>query len=165
VPKEFMEGAVSNFPYFNDPALAGKATIAQIGDPVSSTGHTHLQFWDEWKKRWPDHGYSEIVWEYMSAADIWLWAAQKAGSIVPEEVSKTLESSTEVPHTLGGMGGWLGKDFFGIDHLLAPTLPITEIQNGEPVIVAWLSVRDWLDTPGNMDILNKYLDKWNLAIK
>jgi branched-chain amino acid transport system substrate-binding protein len=159
VPKEFMEGAVSNFPYFNDPGLVGKATIA----PAGGKGHTHLEFWDEWKKRFPGHGYSEIVWEYMSACDVWVWAAQKAGSIVSEEVSKTLESSEDVPHTLGGPGDWLGKDFFGIDHLLAPTLPITEIQSGEPKIVDWLSVREWLETSGNKDILNKYLKKWNLA--
>jgi len=164
VPKEFMEGAVSNFPYFNDPKLDGKASIGPIGDPVAATGHTHLEFWDEWEKRFPNASYSEIVWEYMSAADIWTWAAQKAGSIVPEDVSKTLESSTEVPHTIGGMGQWLGKDFFGIDHLLAPTLPITEIQNGEPVIVDWMTVRDWLAVPGNQDILDKYLDKWHLSI-
>ncbi|MFH0915730.1 MAG: ABC transporter substrate-binding protein [bacterium] len=159
VPKEFMEGAVSNFPYFNDPGLEGKATIAPIVG-----GHTHLEFWNEWKTRWPDHGYSEIVWEYMAAVDVWLWAAQKAGTIVPETVAQTLESSTEVPHTLGGMGKWLGKDFFGIDHLLAPTLPITEIQNGEPVIVDWMSVRDWLATGDNKAVLDKYLDKWNLSL-
>jgi branched-chain amino acid transport system substrate-binding protein len=162
VPKEFMEGAVSNFPYFDDPGLEGKASIAPIGDPVAADGHTHLEFWNEWEKRFPDASYSEIVWEYMSAADIWTWAAKKAGSIDPEAITKTLETSTEVPHTLGGMGEWLGKDFFGIDHLLAPSLPITEIQDGEPVIVDWMSVRDWLAVGDNADVLDSYLDKWHL---
>jgi hypothetical protein len=66
-----------------------------------------------------------------------------------------------VPHAFGP-GIWWGEEVFGLNNLLVPDWPITEIQNGKPVIVAKKSLTAWLDKPGNKDLLFKSLKKWNM---
>ena len=50
----------------------------------------------------------------------------------------------------------------GLDNLLVPNWPITEIRSGKPVIVAEKNLIDWLAVPGNKEILLKSLEKWKL---
>ena len=145
VPKEFMEGAVSGFPDFDDPKL----------------GKEHHQFWAEWRKRYPTHGFSEIVWEYMAALDVWKHGVELAGSVESEAVYKALKAARTVPHSFGP-GVWWGKEAFGQDNLLVPTWPITEIRNGKPAIVAWISVLDWMKKGNNREILFRTLKRWGI---
>ena len=145
VPVEWMEGAVSGFPDFDDPKLTKKQN----------------EFYAKWQAKYPDHGFSEIVWEYMGGLEVWKFGVEKAGSVESEKVFEALKSSPSVPHAFGP-GVWWGKEVFGIDNLLVPNWPITEIRNGKPAIVAQKSLQDWLAKPGNKDTLFNYLKKWNM---
>jgi branched-chain amino acid transport system substrate-binding protein len=145
VPVEWMEHAVSGFPDFDDPKLSKKQN----------------EFYKKWKALYPDHGFSEIVWEYMGALDVWKYGVEKAGSVESEKVFAALKASDSVPHAFGP-GKWWGKEVFGLDNLLVPDWPITEVRSGKPVIVAKKSLTAWLDAPGNKDRLFKYLEKWHM---
>ncbi len=145
VPTEWMDGAVSGFPDFDDPKLSKE----------------HGEFWKAWRAKYPTHGFSEIVWEYKAALDVWVYGAQKAGSVESDKVYKALKASKEVPHAFGP-GVWWGKEIFGLDNLLVPTWPITEVHNGKPKIVAYKNLMDWLKKGNNKEILTKYLKKWKL---
>ena len=145
VPKGWMDGAVSGFPDFDDPKLPPE----------------HNEFWKAWKAKFPDQGFSEIVWEYKAALDVWKFGAEMAGSVKSEDVLNALKSASEVPHTFGP-AKWWGAEVFGLDNLLVPEWPITEIKGDKPYIVAKKSLFDWLAKPGNKEILDKYLVKWKL---
>jgi branched-chain amino acid transport system substrate-binding protein len=145
VPKEFMQGSVSGFPDFDDPKLTKE----------------HHEFWDAWRTRFPDHSFSEIVWEFMGGLDVWAYGVKKAGSVESEKVFKALKASETVPHSFGP-GAWWGKEVFGVDNLLVPTWPITEIQGGKPAIVAWKSVQDWYGNKENRKLLFDCLKQWKM---
>jgi branched-chain amino acid transport system substrate-binding protein len=145
VPVEWMQGAVSGFPDFDDPKLTKRQN----------------EFYAKWHAKYPDHGFSEIVWEYMGGLEVWKFGVEKAGSVDSEKVFEALKSSPSVPHAFGP-GVWWGKEVFGMDNLLVPNWPITEIRSGKPAIVAQKSLQDWLAKPGNKDTLLKYLKKWNM---
>ncbi|UCF90109.1 MAG: ABC transporter substrate-binding protein [Desulfobacterales bacterium] len=145
VPVEWMQGAVSGFPDFDDPKLS----------------KTQNEFYAKWQAKYPDHGFSEIVWEYMGGLEVWKFGVEKAASIESEKVFEALKASESVPHAFGP-GVWWGKEVFGVDNLLVPNWPITEIRSGKPAIVAQKSLADWLAKPGNKDILFKCLAKWKL---
>ena len=145
VPVEWMQGAVSGFPDFDDPKLSKRQN----------------EFYKTWKGLYPDHGFSEIVWEYMGALDVWKYGVEKAGSVESEKVYAALKSAESVPHAFGP-GVWWNEEVFGVNNLLVPDWPITEIQNGKPAIVAQKSLAAWLDKPGNRELLFKSLKKWNM---
>jgi len=145
VPVEWMEHAVSGFPDFDDPKLSKRQN----------------EFYAKWQAKYPDHGFSEIVWEYMGGLDVWKFGVEKADSIESEKVYLALKSSPSVPHAFGP-GVWWGNEVFGLDNLLVPNWPITEIRSGKPAIVAQKSLDDWLAKAGNQDILFKCLKKWNM---
>lgn len=145
VPDGWMDGAVSGFPDFDDPKL----------------GAEHNEFWKAWRAKYPDHGFSEIVWEYKAALDVWKYGVELAGSVESEDVFKALKGADEVPHAFGP-AKWWGKEVFGLDNLLVPTWPITAVKGDKPIIVDNLSLFDWLAKPGNKEILDKYLTKWKL---
>ncbi len=146
VPDGWMSGAVSGFPDFDDPQLPKE----------------HNEFWQEWKKKYPTHGFSEIVWEYKAALDVWAYGAKKAKSVKSPDVYAALKSSDTVPHAFGP-GVWWGKEVFGVDNLLVPTWPITEVVNGKPKIVDHGSLIEWIKNEENMKILKASLKKWNMS--
>lgn len=145
VPVEWMQGAVSGFPDFDDPRLSEE----------------HHEFWNAWRNKFPNHSFSEIVWEYKAALDVWAFGAKMAGTVEPEKVYQALKSSTSVPHSFGP-GVWWGKEVFGMDNLLVPKWPITEIENGKPKIVAYKSLIDWVNKGNNKQILFETLKKWKM---
>jgi branched-chain amino acid transport system substrate-binding protein len=145
VPEKWMQGAVSGFPDFDDPKLSKE----------------HHEFWDTWRAKYPTHGFSEIVWEYKAALDVWAYGVEKAGSVESEKVYEALKASKTVPHAFGP-GVWWGKEVFGMDNLLVPNWPITEIDNGKPKIVAYKSLIDWLAKGNNKAILIETLKKWKM---
>ena len=55
-----MDGAVSGFPDFDDPKLSAE----------------HHEFWEAWKEKFPGHSFSEIVWEYKAALDVWKYGVE-----------------------------------------------------------------------------------------
>ena len=147
VPSEHMEGSVSSFPPFNDPSLTKE----------------HHEFWGEWKRRWPDHTWSEITWEFGGNAEVWAWAVEKAGTFDSDAVLKVLKSSETVPHSFGP-GKWFGKEVWGSDNLLAPMWPITAMVNGKEVAVDSYSGVDWINDPANKKILFERLKAWKIPV-
>jgi len=145
VPVEFMEGAVSGFPDFDDPQLTP----------------AHHEFWTEWRARYPGSTFSEIVWEYMAALEVWAYGVELADSIESKAVYEALKAADTVPHSFGP-GVWWGTEIWGMDNLLVPTWPITEIHNGKPVTVAWKNLVDWLEEGNNREILNQTLERWGM---
>jgi branched-chain amino acid transport system substrate-binding protein len=146
VPVEWMQRAVSGFPDFDDPKLSEE----------------HHEFWNAWRKRYPTHSFSEIVWEYKSCLDVWAYGVELAGSVESEKVYQALKASKTVPHSFGP-GVWWGKEVFGMDNLLVPNWPITEIDNGKPKIVAYKSLIDWIAKGDNNNILMETLKKWKMT--
>jgi len=53
-------------------------------------------------------------------------------------------------------------EVFGLDNLLVPNWPITEIRSGKPAIVAYKDLNAWLARGNNKDTLFKYLKKWKM---
>jgi len=145
VPEGWMDGAVSGFPDFDDPKLSAE----------------HNEFYKIWKAKHPDEGFSEIVWEYKAALDVWKYGVEMAGSVESEKVYAALKGAESVPHSFGP-ANWWGAEIFGMDNLLVPTWPITEVRGDKPYIVDSLSLLDWLKTPGNKETLEKALTKWEL---
>jgi branched-chain amino acid transport system substrate-binding protein len=145
VPVKWMDGAVSNFPDFDDPQLSA----------------AHHEFWDAWKERFPRHSFSEIVWEFQGGLGVWKYGVEKAGSVDPMKVYKALKASKTVPHSFGP-GVWWGKEVFGISNLLVPNWPITEVHDGKPHIVAHMNFIDWLKEGHNREILYSTLKKWKM---
>ena len=145
VPAEFMEGAVSGFPDFDDPQLTP----------------AHQEFWTEWRAKYPTRTFSEIVWEYMGALEVWAYGVGLADSVESKAVYEALKAADTVPHSFGP-GKWWGKEVWGMDNLLMPTWPITEIHNGKPAIVAWKNVADWLSEGNNREILYQTLRTWGM---
>ncbi len=145
VPTEFMEGAVSGFPDFDDPQLTP----------------AHHEFWSEWQARYPTSSFSEIVWEYSAALEVWAYGVELADSVDSMAVYEALKGSDTVPHSFGP-GTWWGTEIWGIDNLLVPAWPITEIHDGKPAIVAWKSLLDWLEEGNNREILNQTLERWGM---
>jgi branched-chain amino acid transport system substrate-binding protein len=145
VPEGWMDGAVSGFPDFDDPQLSAE----------------HNEFYKKWKAKHPDEGFSEIVWEYKAALDVWKYGVEMANSVESEKVYAALKAAESVPHAFGA-ANWWGAEIFGMDNLLVPTWPITEVRGDKPHIVDNLSLFDWLKEPGNMAILKKSLSKWKL---
>lgn len=145
VPVEFMENAVSGFPDFDDPQLTP----------------AHHEFWTEWRARYPASSFSEIVWEYKAALEVWAYGVELADSIESKAVYEALKAADTVPHSFGP-GVWWGTEIWGIDNLLVPTWPITEIHNGKPATVAWESLSDWLEEGNNREILLQTLEEWGM---
>jgi branched-chain amino acid transport system substrate-binding protein len=145
VPEGWMDGAVSGFPDFDDPKLSADKN----------------EFYKKWRAKYPTHGFSEIVWEYMAALDVWKFGAEKAGTVESEKVFQALKSADSIPHAFGP-AKWWGDGVFGASNLLVPEWPITAVKGDKPVIVAQKSLMDWLARDGNEEILTKYLKKWKL---
>lgn len=145
VPAEFMENAVSGFPDFDDPLLTP----------------AHHEFWTEWQALYPTHTFSEIVWEYKAALEVWAYGVELADSVDSMAVYEALKGADTVPHSFGP-GTWFGSEVFGIDNLLVPTWPITEIHNGKPAIVDWKNIQDWLEEGNNREILYQTLERWGM---
>jgi hypothetical protein len=93
--------------------------------PRRHTGRHALEFWDEWKTRWLTTYWSRG--STRKAADIWVWAAQRQAASI-RRLSSAPSSRTSGPHTLGGMGEWLGG-LLRYRPLLHPVCP-SEIRTG-----------------------------------
>ena len=145
VPKGWMDGAVSGFPDFDDPKLSPE----------------HNEFYKKWRAAHPDEGFSEIVWEYKAALDVWKYGVELAQSVESEKVYEALKAAKNIPHSFGP-AQWWGAEIFGMDNLLVPTWPITAVKGDKPFIVDQLNLIDWLKTPGNKELLEESLTKWKL---
>ncbi len=131
--KEFMEGVIFQFPDFDDPAL---------NDPNINFQRPN-DFYAEYNKRWPGE-WGAVSWEYASIMDLWKAAAEKAGSVEPQDVLAAMQEGGTGKHAFGE-ARWWGKELFGIDNALVGNWPVVVIENGKAVIKEYRSIPAWWD--------------------
>lgn len=136
--QEFMEGAVFQFPDFDDPMLREKAFFFN---------RPHV-FFEEYNRRFPD-SWSAVSWEYAAILDIWHAAVEKAGSVHPMSVLAAMKQLGHVTHAFGP-AQWWGEDMFGISNALIGDWPIVTISGGKAKIVDFGSIPEWLKQNGGV---------------
>jgi branched-chain amino acid transport system substrate-binding protein len=130
---EFMEGAIFQFPDFDDPELARKAFF--FNRPST--------FFEEYNARYPG-SWSAVSWEYVAILDIWHAAVEKVSSAHPVSVLATMKQMDPVTHAFGP-ARWWGESIFGIDNALIGDWPVVTLQEGKARIVEFGSIPDWLE--------------------
>ncbi len=144
--KEFMEGFVFQFPDFDDPALNDKRVNFIRPN----------EFYAEYAKRYGASEWSAVSWEYASIMDLWKEAAEKAGSVEPAAVLKTMKAGGKGKHAFGD-AKWWGKELFGIDNALVGNWPVVVIENGKATIKEYRSIPAWWGKHGKL--LVKHMEK------
>lgn len=143
--KEFMEGFIFQFPDFDDKAL---------NDPRVNFKRPN-EFYAEYAKRYGESEWGAVSWEYASIMDLWLAAAQKAGSVEPGDVLVAMKEGGKGKHAFGD-ADWWGKELFGIDNALVGNWPVVVIENGKAVIKEFKSIPEWMSK--NQALLIKHMD-------
>ena len=135
---EFMEGALFQFPDFDDPLLREKAFF--FNQP-------HV-FYEEYHRRFPE-SWTAVSWEYAAILDIWHAAVEKVGSVQPLSVLAAMKQLGHVTHAFGA-AEWWGDDMFGISNALVGEWPVVRVQDGKARIVEFGSIPGWLSQHGGM---------------
>lgn len=130
---EFMEGAIFQFPDFDDPALREKAFF--FNQPNV--------FYEEYNTLFPGR-WSAVSWEYAAILDIWHAAVDKAGSLSTVSVMAAMKQLGHVTHAFGP-AQWWGTEIFGIDNALIGDWPVVQVQDSKARIVGFESIPDWLN--------------------
>lgn len=132
---EYMKGFIFQFPDFDDPKM--KEPQINFDEPN--------KFWDLYQAAHPGT-WNAVSWEYPSILDVWKWGAEKANSIEPEVVLKTMLASDTVPH-IWGNANWFGKELWGINHAVVGNWPVVQLEvidgKCKARIQEFASVIDW----------------------
>ncbi|MGH6946780.1 MAG: ABC transporter substrate-binding protein [Kiloniellales bacterium] len=143
--EEFMEGFIFQFPDFDDEAL---------NDPRVNFKRPN-EFYAEYAKRYGESEWGAVSWEYASIMDLWLEAAQKAGTVEPGEVLTAMKAGGKGKHAFGD-AEWWGKELFGIDNALVGYWPVVVVENGKAVIKEFKSIPEWMGQ--HQKLLVKHMD-------
>ncbi|MDO5757227.1 MAG: ABC transporter substrate-binding protein [Rhodobacterales bacterium] len=135
---EFMEGAVFQFPDFDDPLLREKAFF--FNQPE--------RFFDEYERRFPA-SWSAVSWEYVATLEIWQAAVEKAGSLATRSVLAAMKQLGQVTHAFGP-AQWWGDELYGISNALVGDWPVVTLQNGKARITEFGSIPAWLKQHGDL---------------
>ena len=144
--REFVEGLVFQFPDFDDPALETQGV--NFRNPN--------QFFEEYAKRYPGE-WGAVSWEYASIMDLWMAAAEKAGSAEPDAVLAAMKEGGKGLHAFGE-ADWWGTELFGIDNALVGNWPVVVIENGKAVIKEFGNIPEWWTKHG--DLLVKHMEAY-----
>ena len=144
--REFVEGLVFQFPDFDDPALETQGV--NFRNPN--------QFFEEYAKRYPGE-WGAVSWEYASIMDLWMAAAEKAGSAEPDAVLAAMKEGGKGLHAFGE-ADWWGTELFGIDNALVGNWPVVVIENGKAVIKEFGNIPEWWAKHG--DLLVKHMEAY-----
>jgi branched-chain amino acid transport system substrate-binding protein len=136
--KEFMEGFIFQFPDFDDPALNDPRV--NFPDPNG--------FYAEYVERFPGE-WSAVSWEYVSVMHLWVDAAQRAGSIEPQDVLAAMKEGGVGRHAFG-QAEWWGEELFGISNALVGDWPVVVIRDGKAQIADFKSIPAWWDAHGQL---------------
>ena len=137
--KEFMEGFIFQFPDFDDPAL---------NDPRINFRDPNA-FFAEYSERFPGE-WSAVSWEYASIMDLWADAAQKAGSVEPQDVLAAMKEGGTGKHAFGE-AEWWGAELFGIDNALVGDWPVVVVRDGKAEIAEFKNIPAWWEA--NKDVM------------
>lgn len=144
--REFVEGLVFQFPDFDDPALETQGV--NFRNPN--------RFFEEYAKRYPGE-WGAVSWEYASIMDLWMAAAEKAGSAEPDAVLAAMKEGGKGLHAFGE-ADWWGTELFGIDNALVGNWPVVVIENGKAVIKEFGNIPEWWAKHG--DLLVKHMEAY-----
>lgn len=144
--REFVEGLVFQFPDFDDPALETQGV--NFRNPN--------QFFEEYAKRYPGE-WGAVSWEYASIMDLWMAAAEQAGSAEPDAVLAAMKEGGKGLHAFGE-ADWWGTELFGIDNALVGNWPVVVIENGKAVIKEFGNIPEWWAKHG--DLLVKHMEAY-----
>jgi len=128
----FLQGALFQFPDFDDPGLADRPFYF----------HRPAEFFADYNRRFPGR-WSAVSWEYVAALDIWQAAVEAAGTTAAPSVLAAMKRAGRT-ETIFGAADWRGQELFGIAHALVGDWPVVEIDRGRARIVAFGSIPDWL---------------------
>jgi branched-chain amino acid transport system substrate-binding protein len=145
--KNFLEGFIFQFPDFDDPAL--NAPNISFENPN--------KFFQEYNKRHPA-SWTAVSYEYASIMDLWKVGAEKAGSVEPMAVYKSMKSMRTLPHIFGP-AQWWGEELWGMKNALVGNWPVVTIQNGRARIVEYKSIPKWWAK--HKDVYIKHMEKLN----
>ncbi len=148
---DFLEGAIFQFPDFDDPALAGP------GVSFSSPARFHA----EYEARFPGQ-WSSVSWQFAATLDLWKAAAEGAGSVDPAAVLAALKADGGPQHIFGP-ARWWGEELFGISNALVGNWPVVEIAGGKARIREFVSIPDWYDRHGALlhEEMERYGQLWS----
>lgn len=144
--REFVEGLVFQFPDFDDPALETQGV--NFRNPN--------RFFEEYAKRYPGE-WGAVSWEYASIMDLWMAAAEKAGSAEPDAVLAAMKEGGKGLHAFGE-ADWWGTELFGINNALVGNWPVVVIENGKAVIKEFGNIPEWWAKHG--DLLVKHMEAY-----
>src|SRR5690606_23184584 len=92
-------------------------------------------------KRWRGE-WGAVSGEYASIRDIWKAAAEKAGSVEPQDVLAATKEGGHAPHTFGDAGGG-GEERISIASALVGTRPRVVLEDGKAVSKEYRSIPAW----------------------
>ena len=138
VPVEYLEGATDSFPLFDDPWW---------GEP--SWQHEFIR---EWRARYgpgaPKDVHRQITgidWDHVITLMVWAEGAQLAGTFDPDAILATLRAQKSF-QTILGPAKMYGKEMWGLDNMISPPIPITEVRNGVKRIQAVVRFEPWFES-------------------
>ena len=96
-----------------------------------------------------------MSWIWKDNLVVWSTYVERAGTIDPMTVFKTMKADPNPMHSFGP-GQWLGTEVVGIDNALVGNWPVGQIQDGKIVIVDMPDIAGWYYE--NIDLLVKHLE-------
>ncbi len=145
---EFMEGAVWQFPDFDDAILTGPDI--NFSNPK--------QFFDLYEERHPG-AWNAVSWEYAGILEMWKAGVEAAGDYHKLAPYEALKSFDPVPHVFGP-GKWWGKEVFGVDNAVVGNWPVVRMDSAKAVIVEMSDNLTWLND--NLDTYIRHNKELNV---
>lgn len=127
---EYMEGSITFFPRFDDPAIGTSA----VGFPDSAG------FYADYEKMYPG-SWNNTSWEFPACLEVWKRAVETANTAEPDELFASMKANP--PSHMFGTAHWWGEDLFGSNNALVSSWPIVEVRNGKVDIVAMGDQAAW----------------------
>ena len=144
---EYMEGAITFFPRFDDPAI-NKSAVG-FPDPAG--------FFAEVEQTFPG-GWNNTTWEFAACLEVWKRAVEKANTMEPEALLASMKASP--PEHIFGPATWWGQDLFGLNNALVGSWPIVAVKGGKVDIVELSNQATWYDK--YKDLVEKRFREENL---
>ena len=144
---EFMEGAITFFPRFDDPNI-GKFAPG-FPDPAG--------FYADVEKTSPG-GWNNTTWEFAACCEVWKRAVETANTTEPDALLASMRANP--PTHIYGPATWWGQDLFGINNALVGSWPIVEVKSGKVDIVELGDQAAWYEK--HKDLVVKRFREENL---
>ena len=133
---EFMEGSITFFPRFDDPAINASA----VGFPTTG-------FYQDVEATYPG-GWNNTSWEFPACLEVWKRAVEAANTVEPDELLASMKANP--PAHMFGPASWWGEDLFGSNNALVGGWPIVVVKNGKVDIVEVSNQASWYEAHNDL---------------